>query len=137
MWLPTDTGVRERPRSRERPHSVAPSGSPVLPTRAAWKEGWLNRDPDFPVALPWFFGRPTVTPGEEGMVFVAMLDTYGVPGFAQPAPLEDPYGNVPWDFHVTFPRVHAGERHGFRARLVYARWSGPEACRVECERWLG
>ena len=137
MWLPTDKGVRERPRSRERPNSVAPSGSPVLPTRAAWKEGWLNRDPDFPLALPYFFGRPSVTPGDEGMVFMVMLDTDGVPGFAQPAPLEEPFDNAPWDFHVTFPRVHAGERHGFRARLVYARRSGPEACRAEYERWLG
>ncbi len=48
-----------------------------------------------------------------------------------------PFDNAPWDFHVTVPRVHAGERHGFRARLVHARWSGPEACRAEYERWLG
>ena len=61
-----------------------------VPARAAWKEGWLNRDPDFPLALPWFFGRPTVTPGDKDMVFMVMLDTDGVPGFAQPArkPLE-------------------------------------------------
>ena len=98
---------------------------------------WLNRDPDFPPRPPYFFGRPSVTPGDEGMVFMVMLDTDAVPGFAQPSPLEKPYGNVPWDFHVTFPRVQAGDRHGLRARLVYAGWSGPEACRAEYERWLG
>jgi hypothetical protein len=91
---------------------------------------------DYPrFAKPFYYGRAA-----KGMVFMLMFNKayteedeirfslfkFKLPRFPRPA----------WDFQYVIRNIQAGKGYGFKARLVWKRFIGPEDCLEEYNAWM-
>jgi hypothetical protein len=83
---------------------------------------------DYRYAEPFYYGR------FRDMVFAYMWDRFAGIRFAQ-SPTGGGAKNPAWDFQFIVPEPKAGERYGFRSRLVYKPFVSGDDVLGEYKKW--